>query len=184
MWILRSSPLTSCRPCWPFATTPSKQAANVGDLVLPSHYRVEPSLQDLGSIRARQALRHLQSLAPPTMYGHLAGRTAGQFWFALQLRIEASRYEGCPVTGVTEAIADLEKAFNLIPRVPVLAAARVLGLVAKGLARRSPLHQAEIQDTRKFWAGDPLQHRIPGEMCTVMRQHGHCGYRDALPASA
>ena len=99
------------------------QAEGVGDYrpitVLSLLYRT------WGSIRARQALRHLESLVPATLYGHMSGRTAGQLWFSLQLQLESSRYDGVPLTG---AIADLEKAFNLIPRVPVMAAARVLGL--------------------------------------------------------
>ena len=50
---------------------------------------------------------------------------ASQLWFRLQLQLEEARYAG---VGVVGAIADLEKAFNLLPRTPVMAAARAVGI--------------------------------------------------------
>ena len=77
------------------------------------------------SIQSRQALAYLSELAPAGMYGNLGGRTASQLWFGLQLQLEEARYAG---VGVVGAIADLEKAFNLLPRTPVMAAARAVGI--------------------------------------------------------
>ena len=77
------------------------------------------------SIRSRQALAYLSEFAPASMYGNLSGRTASQLWFSLQLQLEEARYAG---VGVVGAIADLEKAFNLLPSTPVMAAARAVGI--------------------------------------------------------
>ena len=77
------------------------------------------------SIRSRQALQYLSTFAPMQMFGNMGGRTAAQLWFGLQLQLEEARYSGTAVVG---AIADLEKAFNLLPRAPVMAAARVVGI--------------------------------------------------------
>ena len=64
------------------------------------------------SSRSRQALAYLSEFA-------------SQLWFCLQLQLEEARYAG---VGVVGAIADLEKAFNLLPRTPVMAAARAVGI--------------------------------------------------------
>ena len=68
------------------------------------------------SIRARQALQYVASFAPPGMCGNIAGRTAGQLWYSVQLAVESANYRRTPMLGF---IADLEKAFNLLPRTPV-----------------------------------------------------------------
>ncbi|CAE6934152.1 hypothetical protein AK812_SmicGene22690 [Symbiodinium microadriaticum] len=77
------------------------------------------------SIRARQALQYVASFAPPRMYGNMNGRTAGQLWYSVQLAIESSNLRRAPMLGF---IADLEKAFNLLPRTPVFALARAVGI--------------------------------------------------------
>ena len=77
------------------------------------------------SIRARQALQYVASFAPPGMYGNIAGRTAGQLWYSVQLAVESANYRRTPMLGF---IADLEKAFNLLPRTPVFALARAVGI--------------------------------------------------------
>ena len=59
------------------------------------------------------------------MCGNLSGKTASQLWFCLQLQLEEARYSG---RGVVGAVADLEKAFNLLPRPPLMAAARAVGI--------------------------------------------------------
>ena len=112
------------RPFWElFLPWKSVGAERVGD------YRPITVLSLLywtwSSIRSRQALAYLSEFAPASMYGNLSGRTASQLWFRLQLQLEEARYAG---VGVVGAIADLEKAFNLLPRTPVMAAARAVGI--------------------------------------------------------
>ena len=94
-------------------------AAAVGDFrpitVLGTIYRT------WSSIRSRQVLRYLSSFAPPTLHGNMPGQTAAYLWYSMQIGFEESRYSGVPVHGF---VADLVKAYNLLPRVPVLAAAK------------------------------------------------------------
>ena len=70
-----------------------------------------------GSIRAKQILRHLEPLAPQTCTGNLPNRNAAQVWNGIQSMIEESLYTGQAVGG---AVLDLVKAFNLLPRIPIL----------------------------------------------------------------
>ena len=71
-----------------------------------------------GSIRARQILSHLEPIAPMTCTGNLPGRQASQVWVGIQKAVEESIVTGCRVSG---AVIDLVKAFNLLPRYPVIA---------------------------------------------------------------
>ena len=70
-----------------------------------------------GSIRARELLRHLEKLAPTTCTGNIPGRQASNVWMGILVDIETSWTQGIPVSG---AVIDLVKAFNLLPRLPVL----------------------------------------------------------------
>ena len=70
-----------------------------------------------GSIRAKQLLKHLETIAPMTCAGNLPGRQASQVWMGILVEIETSWTQGTPVSG---AVVDLVKAFNLLPRIPVL----------------------------------------------------------------
>ena len=83
------------------------------------------------TIRARQALGHLGHLASPQVIGNLPGKTAGQVWFALQRRLEQAQIYDRPVVGL---VADLVKAFNVLPRLPTWMICNELGL-AVGLIR-------------------------------------------------
>ena len=77
------------------------------------------------SIRARQCLAHLARYAPPGLLGNLPGHEAREVWYTLQLLVESSYHGATPVSGFT---ADLSKAYNLLPRAPVLAFAAVCGI--------------------------------------------------------
>ena len=87
--------------------------------VLPMMYRV------WSSIRSRQILAHLGIVAPPTMLGNMPHKDAPTFWWQLQLEVENAQLTDMPMAGVT---TDLIKAFNGLPREPILHAARKLGI--------------------------------------------------------
>ena len=70
-----------------------------------------------GSIRARQILRHLEPISPNTCTGNLPGRNAAQVWNGIQASIEEALYTRVSIGG---AVLDLVKAFNLLPRIPIL----------------------------------------------------------------
>ena len=70
-----------------------------------------------GSIRARQVLRHLAQVAPSSCVGNLPGKQTSEVWQGIQAMIEESTYTQ---TGVSGAVIDLVKAFNLLPRCPIL----------------------------------------------------------------
>ena len=93
--------------------------------VLSLSYRV------WGSIRARQALAYLRGVVPDTLYGNMPGRAAATIWWQLQAEVERAQAQGYVLAG---AALDLQKAFNTLPRVPVLALAELVGLPA-GLVR-------------------------------------------------
>ena len=93
--------------------------------VLSLSYRV------WGSIRARQALAYLRGVVPDTPYGNMPGRAAATIWWQLQAEVERAQAQGYVLAG---AALDLQKAFNTLPRVPVLALAELVGLPA-GLVR-------------------------------------------------
>ena len=77
------------------------------------------------SLRAREALQHLEKIAPPTLFGNMPGRSAGCVWYQMQLAVEQAHVDNKPLVG---ALLDLSKAFNTLPRPPVFALAIRLGL--------------------------------------------------------
>lgn len=87
--------------------------------ILPVVYRL------WSSIRCKLLIRHLQRYAPPGIYGNVTGKSATAMWYELQMQIEIAQWEDRPLTG---SIADIVKAFNCLPRVPILAAAVQLGV--------------------------------------------------------
>ena len=78
------------------------------------------------SIRAREALRHLQQHVPPGLLGNVPGFCSADAWFSIQLRIEEALRTGSHLCGLSDE--DLIKAFNASPRVPVMAYAKCCGL--------------------------------------------------------
>ena len=81
-----------------------------------------------GSLRARQVLTHITSIAPPELLGNIPGKTATSLWWKLQAQIEHSLYADVPCVGY---VADLIKAFNLIPRDPVFNIAIQVGVAPR-----------------------------------------------------
>ena len=75
------------------------------------------SYRTWGSIRAKQILQHLCDQAPVECTGNLPGRSAMQIWHGVQTEIEMAQHTGKPLSGT---VIDLVKAFNLLPRVPIL----------------------------------------------------------------
>ena len=80
------------------------------------------------SIRARQALQHLLRQTPSQVCGNVPGRSTKDLWYDLQLRIESSNWTSDDLTG---CVVDIIKAFNNLPRRPVLVACSQLGLPAQ-----------------------------------------------------
>lgn len=69
------------------------------------------------SIRATQALRHLEPIVPHTCTGNVPGRSAGQQWLGILDEMETATTMGFSLSG---AVLDLVKAFNTLPRLPLL----------------------------------------------------------------
>ena len=140
------------------------QASRVSDFrpicVLSLVYRV------WSSIRAKAALAHLAKHAPPGMFGTLPGCDSSDVWMSLQLAVESSHRSGVALYGIS---ADLTKAFNMLPRLPVLGLARLCGLpdtlirpwlsAITGLRRRFRVRGSvgpAILSNCGFPEGDPL----------------------------
>ena len=88
-----------------------------------------------GSFYSHAIMKHLTTVLPDTLYGSRPACFAGQVWSQLLWAVEASIANGVALTGL---IADLQKAFNHIPRLVVIEAAALLGI---------PLH------VLRGWAG-------------------------------
>ena len=79
------------------------------------------------TIRGRQLLAHLGTFAPELLYGSVRGRSSSDMWYQMQLAIERTLLDGDQCVG---AIADVTKAFNCLPRQPLIRAAIRLGVPA------------------------------------------------------
>ena len=88
-------------------------------VILPVCYRT------WSSIRARQILEHLAPHAPATCLGNLPGRSANQVWHKLMVDIELGHAQGSDHSG---GVIDLVKAYNLLPRIPVMQVMHRLGV--------------------------------------------------------
>ena len=78
-----------------------------------------------GSYHARKAIRMLDPVLPDTLYGSRMACYAGQVWSQLLWAVEDATVHGIALSGL---IADLQKAFNHLPRLVVLEAAAILGV--------------------------------------------------------
>ena len=99
-----------------------------------------------GTIRSRQILSHLARIAPDELTGSRPHKETAHVWWQVANMVESSFYDedGGQVTG---ALADLTKCFNCLPRIPVLALARLLGL-PKGVC--IAWHNALLHMRRRF----------------------------------
>ena len=77
------------------------------------------------SIRARQCLAWLDTLAPPGQHGNRPGTSARHIWWRLAQQLELFQLEGTDCSGV---ITDVVKCFNTLPRTLIAFCARRLGL--------------------------------------------------------
>ena len=78
-----------------------------------------------GSYHARRAIRLLDPFLPDTLYGSRMARFAGQVWSQLLWAVEDATAKNVALSGL---IADLQKAFNHLPRLVVFEAAALLGI--------------------------------------------------------
>lgn len=103
----------------------TEQAATVGQYrpitILSCVYRT------WATIRGRQLLLHLGTFAPELLFGSVQGRSSTDMWYQMQLAVERKLLDGEPCVG---AIADVTKAFNCLPRQPLIRAAIRLGIPA------------------------------------------------------
>ena len=118
------------------------------------------------SIRTKQLLHALAPYLPDEQFGFVPGRETADLWFRLQARVELSCQQGMPLTG---CVADVIKAFNGLPRAPLLQAAVRLGFPTSVLhpwasfisqvQRRFVMGQAvseAVGSCSGFIEGDPL----------------------------
>ncbi len=78
-----------------------------------------------GSIRAKQILQMIQVKCPAWLLGNRPGCHAMQMWMQVQWMIEVAHVTGCHISGVS---ADIQKAFNHLPREVVMAAGLCVGI--------------------------------------------------------
>ena len=94
-----------------------------------SHYRpiclLSMCYRTWSSIRCKEALRHIKQFAPPGLLGNLPGSGAADSWYSVLLQIEAAYRQGTELCGVA---VDLVKAYNMLPRLPVAAFAKMCGI--------------------------------------------------------
>ena len=76
------------------------------------------------SIRSKQLLQYLRQIAPETCMGNLPQKSASHVWAGVQKTIELAQHHMGSMSG---AVVDLVKAFNLLPRLPVLEVITFLG---------------------------------------------------------
>ena len=86
---------------------------------LPVIYRI------WGSHPAKILLRALDEVTPSTLYGSRPGCHATQVWTGLLWQLELAHIYGLPMAGIQ---ADIQKAFNHLPRLVLMEAAAALGL--------------------------------------------------------
>ena len=77
------------------------------------------------SLRARQALQHLDRYAGAHQFGFRPGAECAELWYVVQALVENSVQTSSPLVGV---VTDLQKAFETIPRLPVKILAKWLGI--------------------------------------------------------
>ena len=102
-----------------------------------------------GSIRAKQILQAIDVKCPAWLLGNRPGCHAMQLWMQVQWMIEVAHTTGCHLSGVS---ADIQKAFNHLPREVVMAAGLCVGIPSPILcgwagALRSLSRRFQIRDS-------------------------------------
>lgn len=83
-----------------------------------------------GSYHAKQAIRQMDKILPDTLFGSRPSRYAGQVWAQLLWAVENATACNIALSGV---FADIQKAFNCLPRLVIFEAAAILGVPMKVL---------------------------------------------------
>jgi len=78
-----------------------------------------------GSYHSRHAIRQLDVILPDTLYGSRPSRYAGQVWAQLLWAVEEATASSIALSGI---FADIQKAFNCLPRLVVFEAAAIVGV--------------------------------------------------------
>ena len=103
--------------------------AKVADPSSPADFRpitvFSLSYRIWSSCHAKQALTALDPLLPGSLFGNRPGRYAAQVWSRLLWCIENSFRDEVDLSGM---VADLQKAFNMLPRLAIFEIAAHLGL--------------------------------------------------------
>ena len=118
-------------------------------------------------IRARQVLRFLRDAIPFEAYGFLPGREAMQLWYSVQLELELSQQGALDLFGMS---TDLIKAFNCLPRCPLLALAEHVGLPG-----------TLIDPWRRFLGSMSRRFLIRGQVSEAVAST--CGFPEGCPLS-
>ena len=77
------------------------------------------------SVAARHWLAQLSAVVDPFLCGNAVGCRAGMVWRYVLEQVEAAHRDNVPICGFS---ADIVKAFNVLPRRPAFAAAKLLGI--------------------------------------------------------
>jgi hypothetical protein len=94
----------------------------------------------------------LTDKVPLKCFGNVPKKTAKDVWFGIQRQIEDNYFDNKPLTG---CMLDLVKAFNHLPRLPVMKVGVTLGIAPQILqAWTSALHVME----RRFYIRGPQGH--------------------------
>ena len=127
------------------------------------------------SVRARQILKALEPVMSSGALGYMPGREATSMWYQLEASIEVALQSGDCLAGYS---TDIIKAFENLPRRPLLRVAEHLGVPAnvlkpwasflEGLKRRFVIRKcvgAPVEAVSGFPEGDPLS---PCAMCIAV----------------
>lgn len=106
-----------------------RSLAKIPDPETVSHYRPITVFSFLyrswSSIAAKHWLQHVSKLVDPFLFGSTSGGRAAMVWRHVLETVEASHRGDRPACGFT---ADIVKAFNDLPRLPALTAAKLFGV--------------------------------------------------------
>ena len=129
--LLRTFSCAGQTGCWPQQVLNGyvRSLAKTEDPLCVGHYRpitvFSVWYRTWSSISARHWLSQLSAVVDPFLCGNVVGCRAGMVWRHVLEQVEAAHRDQVPVCGFS---ADIVKAFNVLPRRPAFAAAKLLGL--------------------------------------------------------
>ncbi|CAJ1449680.1 unnamed protein product [Effrenium voratum] len=119
------------------------------------------------SLRARQGLSKLSQLMDCPAFGFLPSREAQEIWLPLQALIELRAQQDQPLVG---CVADVEKAFNHLPRLPIKQVAKHVGFPSDFV---EAWHRFLTGFSRRFVVHDTIGTPL----------FSNCGYPEGCPLS-